>query len=188
MNRTVHLIRQYQTAGLEEQRQGIAEEIIRAVAPEMEGYIRKSCPPEVVEDVQQETLLGIVRGLDCFHGRTPAEFWQYCYQVARHKIVDQLRRQGRQPLAGADPEYLWQVVEATAQEQPLSLAERIDLENAMELLRKAKPPCYELLWDRYILGFTHAEIGAALGLTPDAARAQVTRCLELAHALVKKGT
>jgi RNA polymerase sigma factor (sigma-70 family) len=187
MNRLADLVHQYQVAELEEQRQAIAEEIIRAVAPEMEGFIRRSCRSEIVEDVQQETLLGIVRGLGSFKGQTDAEFWRYCNQIARRRIVDHLRSRKHRPLAGADSEYLWKVVEATAQDEPLSLAERLDLKNAMQLLLKAKPPCYELLWDRYILGWEHAEIGIALGLTPGAARTRVRRCLELAHALVKKG-
>ena len=65
---------------------------------------------------------------------------------------------------------------------------RHDFEYAMNLLRNSAPPCYVLLWDRFILECEHEEIGEALGVSADAARMKVNRCLKLAGKLVAKAS
>jgi DNA-directed RNA polymerase specialized sigma24 family protein len=62
----------------------------------------------------------------------------------------------------------------------------MDLEYALNLLRSVKPPCYGYLWQHYVLGWDHAEIANAYGISYGAARMQVNRCLKLAQSLVKK--
>ena len=61
------------------------------------------------------------------------------------------------------------------------------MEYAMELLRNAKPPCIHYLRQYYIDGWEYAEVASASGISYDAARMQIRRCLELAQSLVQEG-
>jgi hypothetical protein len=50
------------------------------------------------------------------------------------------------------PEELWQLVEASAQDAPLSPADRLDMEYAMKLLTASKPEFYDFLWKHFVFG------------------------------------
>jgi hypothetical protein len=69
---------------------------------------------------------------------------------------------GLQPMPPGD---LQALVEASAEGSPISAADRLDLEHAMELLTAAKPDCRDVLWKRFVFGFDYAEIAAELQLT-----------------------
>lgn len=57
--------------------------------------------PTQAEDVVQETLLAAMEGAARFSGNSTARTW--LTGILKHKIIDQLRRSGReQPLTGAD--------------------------------------------------------------------------------------
>ena len=63
--------------------------------------------------MQQEVAVAIFKGLDKFKGEVDAQFWKFCYQVARYKIADYWRRRKTRPTVVMDPEELWRVIEAT---------------------------------------------------------------------------
>ncbi len=131
--------------------------------------------------------MAIAGALHTFRGQTDAEFWSWCYRIARNKLSDHLKRRQTPSQAPAGFEDLEAVVAMTTQEEPLSTGERLDLEYAMKLLRRAKPPCCDYLWQYYILGWDYAEIAVASGSSYDGARMQVQRCLQLAQKLVQEG-
>lgn len=185
MNELVALVRRYPDAESLEEGIRLAEAIIQKVRPPLWAFVAAHCPPAVAEDVSQELLVAISRGLTSFSGGTDAVFWSWCYQIARNKISDHLRRHGTQPLAAPDAEEVWRVIEASAEEDPISPGDRVDLEWAMELLRQARPPCRDFLWQRYVLGWDIRHVAQANGLRYDAARQQITRCLRLAQSLVQ---
>lgn len=57
----------------------------------------------LAEDLVQETFVGFLTALPNYDETTPLE--SFLFAIARHKIIDQRRRQGRRPLiplAGAD--------------------------------------------------------------------------------------
>lgn len=187
MNRLVDLARKYQGAPNLEERMRVAEEIASEVAPRLGAFILSNCRrPDMADDVRQETLVGIVNNLHQFRGATDSMFWSWCYHIARNKISNHLGRRGTRPLVTTDTEDLWEVVEASAQSNPMSAGERLDLEYAMELLRQAKPPCYDYLWQYYIFGWDYDEVALVAGLSHDAARMQIKRCRELAQSLMKE--
>lgn len=81
-----------------------ASELFQRLSGEMYGYARKMIgDPVLSEDVLQEAMLGMLRGIDKFDGRVSLRAWGY--GILRHKIVDALRKRGREPLvSGSDPE------------------------------------------------------------------------------------
>ncbi len=58
--------------------------------------------PRGAEDLYQETLMEAWRGLPGFDGRASLKTW--VYGIARHKCLDQLRREYRRPVAPLMPE------------------------------------------------------------------------------------
>ena len=84
--------------------EGAAAELVRAHSGEMFGYARKLVgDATLAEDVLQEALLGILKSIERFDGRVSLRAWSY--GILRHKIVDALRKRGREPLvSGSDPE------------------------------------------------------------------------------------
>lgn len=185
MGRQVNLARRYQEAESLEAKLALAEEVVCAVGSELRVFIHRRCGADKVEDIHQETLVGIAKGLARFYGQTEKQFWEWCYHVARNKIADQFRQKHRQE----DPwetDALWQAVEAGAADEALSSGERLDLDYALKLLQEADPPCYDYLWSHYILEWDYSELARHFDLSYDAVRMRVKRCLELAQSLVAK--
>ena len=132
----------------------------------------------------QNALVGIVGGLLRFDRDTAREFRGYCCGIARHKIIDAKRSSARRRAREAKVEDPWLVIEASAQDDPLSPAERADLKDCLERLHNLKPLCYHYLRNYYIIGLDHAEIAKAQGTSPDAVRMHIKRCLKLAYAML----
>jgi RNA polymerase sigma factor (sigma-70 family) len=182
----VELVRQYRESVDLDRRLALARTIFEAVSSRVYQYIRRRCPREHVDDVCQETLAGISKNLHLFHGTTDKKFWGWCYGVARNKVADQFRGQERDPLAQVDPDDVWQAVEDSAREEPLTKEERVDLKQAMELLQQANPPCYDYLIQVYFVGWTFEDLAQAQGVSYDAARMRVDRCLDFIQELLDK--
>ncbi len=88
---------------------GSAEAPEQATLEQFRGYLVRYAmlqlrDPVAAEDVVQETLLAALEGGASFAGKSSMRTW--LTGILKHKIVDQLRRQGReQPLVpGADDE------------------------------------------------------------------------------------
>lgn len=188
MDSLIELIRRFRRAKTLEQELRIVEEIIEWVSPKLEAYLFRACRrPSLVEDLLQETLIKIYKNLRRFRGDTTVEAMSWCYSIARHTLCDYFRTNKiEEHMEPFDTETLWKVINASAEKEPLSPAERQDLEDALALLGKVKPPCRGYLWSHYIRGMDYKEIAEVYGLTYDAARMQLKRCLKLAIELVAK--
>jgi RNA polymerase sigma factor (sigma-70 family) len=186
MDVLVDMVRTYRDTDDLAQRLRLAEAIVGAVGPALRQYVESHSPTAWVEDIFQDTLAALAQSLHRFCGKSDAQFWNWCYHVARNRRNDRLRRRETDPLAHTDPDTLWASLETAAQDQPLPAGERLDLEYALDLLRKSKPPCYDYLWTHYVLGWELAEVACGYGLSYDAARMQIRRCLELAQSLMAR--
>lgn len=184
MDELIKLVQAYRETDDLEQRLQIATDLIGQVAPALREYVSAHSPAEMVADVSVETVGIIANTLLRFRGTTDDQLWAWCYEVARNRVRERLRRRETDPLARTDPDTLWTSLEFAAREQPMPAGERLDFEYALDLLRKSKPPCYDYLWNHYVLGWDLAEVAQSFGLSYDAARMQVRRCLELAQSLV----
>ena len=181
METLIELVRRYQVAKDLDEKLDVGGQIISAVSPRLEAFILRACKPSVAEDLLQETLVKIARNLDRFRGELEIEFRGWCYEISRNILRDHFRRKDiAERLEPFDSEDVRNVIDASSKQDPLSRAEKVDLEEAMSLLEQAKPPCRGYLWSRYIRGMGIKEIAKEYGLKYDAARMQVKRCLELA--------
>jgi RNA polymerase sigma-70 factor (ECF subfamily) len=181
MENLIELVRRYQRAKGLTKRLHLADKIISAVSPRLEAFILRACKRSVAEDLLQETLVKIARNLDGFRGESEIQFRAWCYKIARNMLRDHFRKKDiAERLEPFDSEDVRNVINASSKQDPLSRAEKVDLDEALSLLEQAKPPCRGYLWSRYIRGMGIKEIAKEYGLKYDAARMQVKRCLELA--------
>jgi DNA-directed RNA polymerase specialized sigma24 family protein len=64
MEKLTELVRRYQSVKTLEELLGIAEEIVKAASPRLEGYLLRECRErELAQDLLQKTLLSITQGL-----------------------------------------------------------------------------------------------------------------------------
>jgi RNA polymerase sigma factor (sigma-70 family) len=184
MDELIKLVRTYRlTAGLTERLQ-LAEEIFGLIEPDLRFFVFGTVPHHTAEDILQEVLKAVATGLDKFRGNTVKEFWAWCYQIARNKLSNQYRKQAGDKMQPMPPEELWQLVDASAQNAPMSAADKHDLDYAMKLLAAAKPECHEYLWKHFIFGLAYDEIAEELKLTYDGVRMKIGRCLGEAQSLM----
>ena len=184
MDELITLVRTYRLmTGLSE-RLRLGEEIFRRIEPDLRFYVFKAVVQTVADDVLQEILKAIAVGLRRFAGNSHAEFWAWCYGIARNKVNDQLRQQATERLQPMPEEELRELVEAAAQSSTLSAGDRIDLEYAMNLLTQSKPECYDYLWNHFVFGQTYGEIATGQNLEYDSVRMRIGRCLAEVQALM----
>ncbi len=127
------------------------------------GYLlRMTRRPELADEVFQETFLSVHRARATWSD-TEGSFRSWLYRIATNARRDSARRTARRP------EVLGEVPEAIFHSTP---TDGIALERALAALP-------ESLRDAFLLGgvhgFDHNEIAAALHITPDNARARVSR-------------
>jgi RNA polymerase sigma factor (sigma-70 family) len=180
----IKLVKTYRvTAGLAE-RIRLAEEIFRLIEPDLRFFVFSSVSHHAAEDAMQEVLKAVATGMRKFEGDTAKEFWAWCYRIARNKLNDHYRSKAADRMQPTPPEDLWQMMELSAQDAPMSPAVRHDLEYAMKLLTASKPECNELLWRHYVIGLDYAEIAEERDLNYDNVRMKIGRCLDEAKSLV----
>ena len=127
------------------------------------GYlVRMSRRPEVADELFQETFLRIHRARSTW-SHHDGTFRSWMYRIATNAMRDRARSQARKP------ETLGESWEASHWPQP---ADKLLLERALADLP-------ENLRDAFLLaaglGMDHNEVAAALEITPENARARVSR-------------
>lgn len=172
----------YQEATTLNWRMGKASFIFDYIEPELRLFIMGKVHPNEAEDVLQETFKAILTGLDSFRGKKSREFWKWCYQIARNKIADHYRTNSRVMLF--QKEEVASLLRLSSRTETFTAEDRADVKHAMDVLEKSKPGCQEILWKRYVIGFTYDEIAEELGLKSDLIRMRVNRCLSAARKLL----
>jgi len=176
--RLVHLYREALTL---ERRLEIANLVYTEIHHDLRIYLITRVEPNSVEDVLNETLMAIFSSLDKFRENSNEQFFKWCYRIARNKACD-MRRKDRLDILPM--EEFSQLLDASATQEPLSPGDKLDFEHLMNLLKKSKPNCRELLLDHFYFGFNLVELGEELKLKYDAVRMRVERCLETARELM----
>lgn len=187
MNPLVKLALCYRSSPDMDVRLHAAEELIKAMGPSLWPFITKRCrDAATAEDAYQKALLKIVHSLPAFRGHTDKQLWSYCYRIAWYCVADEYRGGWANLVEIWDPEVLREAVGAGASEEPDSAATQADLHAVLELLQCVQPPCYGLLWMRYIEELDYRTIGEINRISAAAAKVRVYRCLKLAQKLAKK--
>lgn len=121
-----------------------------------------------VEDLIQETLIAVHAKRATYDPALPFTAWAYA--VARHKMIDAMRRQARRPTAPLED-----AGEPAAAHTVEDGAVRRDLDRVLSLLPARQR---QLIEDVRIGGFSMAEAAARNGVTEGAAKVSVHRGLK----------
>ena len=116
----------------------------------------------LVDDLCQESWLRAFRGLDAFRG--DAEFGTWLHTIARNVVSSRGRTTSRRAEL---LEASWRPRTASPPE-PVEL--RVDLRRAVEEL---PPGMRRVLWLHDVEGWTHADIGVALGVAEGTSKSQL---------------
>jgi RNA polymerase sigma factor (sigma-70 family) len=184
MEQVIKLVKTYRLASGLAERLRLAEAIFRLIEPDLRFFVFAAIQPPAAQDVLQEVLKSITTSMNKFEGGSNEEFWGWCYRIARNRLNDHFRKKATDRLQPMPPEELWQLVEESAQVSPLSPADKLDLEYAMNLLTRSKPECHDYLWKHYIFGLNYTEIAEERNLNYDNVRMKIGRCLDEAKSLV----
>lgn len=135
----------------------------------------------IAEDLLQETFLRVFAGRQAYRPLAPFRAWLYA--IARHLVVDQMRR--AQPSA-TSIEDLSQGV-ADPQASALECAEAQALGERLERAVARLPPGQrEVLLLSRMGGLTHEEIGRVTGASPAAVRVALHRALRTLRDLLDR--
>jgi RNA polymerase sigma factor (sigma-70 family) len=185
MEDLIELVGRFRNARTLEEQLDAAGKLAVAVSPRLRAFILRACRDSVADDLLQDTLVKIAGNVQRFRGTTEAGFRAWCYTIARNTLRDHFRRKHvAEHLEPFDSQALRNAIDASSKNEAIARAEEQDLEYALSLLERAEPPCRGYLWSHYIRGLGFKEIARAYGLTYDAARMKVTRCLKMAIRLV----
>lgn len=134
-----------------------------ATARPLRAYLRRSLPPDDVDDALQEAYL---RLLQTPHAALPVdERRAYLYRIAANLVNDAWRAKKKQPTAeGPAPEDL-------AGRSP-SDATRLDVTRAMERLRLQERT---MVWLAYVEQASHREIAAAVDVKEGSVKVLLSR-------------
>jgi RNA polymerase sigma factor (sigma-70 family) len=181
----ISLIKSFRKQAFLAERDKIAELVYFAIERDMRIFVVGKVPPNVADDVFQEILKTIIINLSKFRGGTEKSFFAWCYQIARNKASDQHRKLASDRLQSFPSEELLDFCDSRAEQGPISPQDKMDLEEAMNLLAKSKPECREFLWSYYVTGFKYGEIGKIFNLKSGAVRMKIKRCLKTARKLLE---
>jgi RNA polymerase sigma-70 factor (ECF subfamily) len=138
--------------------------------PIVYNRLRAKLPPDVVEDVTQQVFIGAVKGIK--HYRRRSSFRAWILSIARHKVTDYYRQQGRQPETIA-----FDLVEA----EDTHVGEaRNDWEEkilARIALRRLPDHYQEILLLRFAEGMSFKTIARTLDISLEAAKSRFRRAV-----------
>jgi RNA polymerase sigma-70 factor, ECF subfamily len=137
--------------------------------PRIYGYFFVRCGADVsmAEDLTQETFLAAVRELN--RGRLVTAPLPWVIGIARHKLIDHVRRQRRSG---------WSVIrwdDALQEETPLGDIEEINSGRALAALAAVPSPQREALALRHLDELAVPEVAAALGRSVEATESLLAR-------------
>lgn len=190
MDDIIKLVDLYKEAKTVEEQLRHGEALATAIIPELELFVRNAAysagKPSLGDDIVQETLVLVLKGLNSFRGKESRQFWAWIYRIARNRLIDHLRSPTAGNVESLDFESLKEVIDASIQEEPLKPGEMLDIEEVLETLRASRPEGVNFIWCRFVLQMTWEEIASEYRMTADAVRQRVKRCLEEAKKLLKK--
>jgi RNA polymerase sigma factor (sigma-70 family) len=169
-----------------ENRVRVGESLIVAVYSRIAIYVGRRCPAAEVDDVVQDILVKIARGLPLAPIDSEEAFTRWCYGVARHTVADHHEKQGRKSTPLLLTEEQWEHwVETSGVGEGLDRWEKDELNLAMELLKGLSERCRHLLWSRYLEDAPIQELADTLGEGYDAVRMAIQRCLASARLILE---
>lgn len=141
--------------------------------------------PWLTEDLIQTTIEKLIASLDRFRHLNKAALTGYIASASRNTAISYLRKTQRKHQLLIDD---WSEAEdKAAPDTPESLLlKKEELRAFASVWKKLDERSRSVLYGRYILKRSYAEIGSMLGVRPDSARMAVTRAKRTALSLLKK--
>jgi RNA polymerase sigma-70 factor, ECF subfamily len=139
------------------------------------GLYHAGCGPEDVEDIVQETLLAVHLKRHTWDAGEPLEPWVRA--IARHKLVDMLRRRGFHQHVPIDDYF-----DRLAAEPDTSTDTA-----TKDLLAILTPAARQIVEGMSMEGCSAREVGERLGMSEGAVRVGLHRALRRLAAAYKKG-
>lgn len=151
--------------------------LLTAVRRPLEDYFRRRMAGHAdIEDLVQETLLAIHAKRATFDPRQP--FGPWCYAVARYKMIDHLRREGRRPTAPLE--------DAGDVAGPSTTEDGVMRRDLRRLLARLPLRQRQLIEDTRLAGYSMAEAAERRGVTEGAAKVSVHRGLKVVSEEVQR--
>jgi RNA polymerase sigma factor (sigma-70 family) len=140
--------------------------IYEEFAPQVRGYLRGRGEAEP-DDLLGETFLQVVRDLPSFEG-AEAELRAWVLTIARHRLIDERRRQARRPSESAAPA-------ASEDGRPGGNAEEealeaLEEERVRKILAELSPDQRSVLVLRVIADLNVEQVAQVLGKAPGAVK------------------
>jgi RNA polymerase sigma-70 factor (ECF subfamily) len=135
------------------------------------------CPPEEAEDISQETFVAFLRSVHAFRGE--ATIYTWLCAIARRKIVDYYRSQGRRAKHNAGP--IDDRLSVIAADEPLPEECVTDEELRQAVLNEVwQLPDHQrqALHDKYVAAKSTAEMASEYGKTVKAVESLLGRARE----------
>ena len=129
--------------------------------------------PALAEDVLQETFVEVIRKIHTYRGE--AELGHWIRRIVVNKCLMLLRSSWESKRADGEA-----MPEPVATEPPTALG--IDLEQA---LAELKPTARAVVWLHDVEGYTHKEIGKAMGRTASFSKSQLARAHDRLRVLLQ---
>jgi RNA polymerase sigma-70 factor, ECF subfamily len=124
------------------------------------------------DDAAQEAMIGIVRGLAKFDGRSAFTTW--AYRIATNAALDELRRRGRRPALhpAADEGPSSDIADPTAERQVDAVVDRASLDTALAELADDFKAAVVL---RDVADLDYAEIAEVLDVPVGTVKSRIAR-------------
>lgn len=146
-------------------RPGALAELHRRWHHRLRGWaVRKLRDPIAAEDVVQDTWLAVHRSRGSWKPGSPWSAWVWA--IARNTLTDSLRRQRARPLVLMD-----ELPEVPVESSPIV---RMALQKAQETLSHQAMVAFTL---GAVNGLDHNEMAQEMGVSPDCARARLSRAV-----------
>jgi RNA polymerase sigma-70 factor, ECF subfamily len=154
--------------------------------------LRAGLPTDDADDLLQQVCLDVWRGITTFR-REDGSFTAWVYTIARRRLIDFHRRQGRQADAVGGTDFLQRLQREPAPEDsaPAGLpSEALSplVRRALDLVRREFEP---RTWEAFRLVVVEekatADVAAALGMSPAAVRQAKSRVLRRLRAVLDLG-
>lgn len=145
-------------------------------APWLAARLRRVLPAEVVEDVLQETFIGVWRGAKQYKGEAALGAW--IWGIARRQAALWARKHGQREIAWA-PE---------AVEDPVSIATfKVDLDRALDTVGPVGGEQRELARLLFVEDRPVADVAQALGIPEGTVKSRAYKLRRLLRAALGRG-
>ena len=180
------LFTRYRSAKTEAEASEAGKAIVDLAGPRLGALMSRLTSEEVAKDLLQDVWIGLFSGLHQFRGDSDQAAAALCRVIVERRAADWIRRRPKGEMLPLDVEEIRDAVEASLPVKPISTGEKLDVEEAMKLIKACKPENVWFIEQRFFEQRSYKEIGQICGMTEAAVAMKIRRIVEGAKASVPK--